>query len=108
MHVRGLGFVGDNRSRWQRDGGRAARRNPPRRQKQRVITWYQLGEDQKLHPVASEQPVIRRIERLRAEGATLQRIVDQLNADEVPTRSGKRWNAQTVNAILRREKKREH
>ena len=69
---------------------------------------YHLGEDQKLHPVASEQPVIRRIEALRAEGSTLQRIVDQLNADDVPTRSGKRWNAQTVNAILQREKKREH
>jgi DNA invertase Pin-like site-specific DNA recombinase len=69
---------------------------------------YRVGEDQKLHPVAAEQPVIRRIEAMRAEGATLQRIADQLERDGVPTRSGKRWNAQTVSAILQREKTRAH
>lgn len=71
----------------------------------RVPYGYRLGDDKKLHPVTAEQPVIHRIEQLRAGGATLKQIVDVLNDDAVPTRSGKPWNAQTVNAILQRSQR---
>jgi DNA invertase Pin-like site-specific DNA recombinase len=63
---------------------------------------YQLGEDGNLVAVPSETPVIDRIKTRKAQGASLRTIAAELNAEEVPTRSGRPWNAQTVNAIVGR------
>jgi site-specific DNA recombinase len=62
----------------------------------------QRAADGRLEAVASEAPVVERIRSRRAAGASLRAIVAELNADGVSTRSGKGWNAQTVNAILER------
>jgi DNA invertase Pin-like site-specific DNA recombinase len=52
-----------------------------------------------------EQQVLERMKRWRAEGASLNRIADQLNAEQVPTRSGQRWHPYTVSKILSRATK---
>jgi hypothetical protein len=49
-----------------------------------------------------EQQVLARMKSWRAEGVSLNRIADQLNADEVPPRSGQRWHPYTVSKILAR------
>jgi DNA invertase Pin-like site-specific DNA recombinase len=45
--------------------------------------------------------VVRRIQRLRAEGQSYRAIADVLNAAEVPTaHGGARWHASTVQKVL--------
>jgi len=56
----------------------------------------------KLERVAAEEPIIGRIAALRAAGTPLRGIAAALNDDNVPTRSGKPWNAMTISSILRR------
>jgi hypothetical protein len=48
--------------------------------------------------------VVQRIRELKAEGFSLQHIADRLNADGVPTLSGKgRWQKGTIGNLLARE-----
>lgn len=51
-------------------------------------------------PEPSEQAVIARMANLRTQGLSLWRIANQLNNDQVPTKQGDTWRAQTVKNIL--------
>jgi DNA invertase Pin-like site-specific DNA recombinase len=52
-------------------------------------------------PPTVPQPVVRRIQRLRARGLSLRAIADELNEGKVPTgQGGKRWYAATVRGVL--------
>ena len=54
-------------------------------------------------PPVLPQRVVRRIERERARGNSLQKIADALNAAAVPTaHGGARWHASTVRSVLAR------
>ena len=54
-------------------------------------------------PPVLPQRVVRRIERERARGNSLQKIADALNAAAVPTaHGGARWHASTVRGVLAR------
>lgn len=59
----------------------------------------------KLERVATEQPLIRRIETLRAEGQALRKIAALLNEEHVPSRSAKPWNAMTIASIIKRARR---
>jgi DNA invertase Pin-like site-specific DNA recombinase len=48
----------------------------------------------------AEQAAITRMKELRAKGLAFDRIAEQLNAEWVPTRTGKRWHGVVVNRIL--------
>ncbi|WP_327253158.1 recombinase family protein [Streptomyces sp. NBC_01244] len=58
---------------------------------------YGLGcTDGKLHHNPAEYPTARRIAKLLLEGETPATIANTLNAEQVKTRKGKKWRAQTV------------
>lgn len=63
---------------------------------------YRKGMDGRLEPVEDEAPTLARILSHRSKGASLQAIANALNADAIPTRSGKPWNVQTISNILKR------
>jgi DNA invertase Pin-like site-specific DNA recombinase len=63
-----------------------------------------IGEDGRLEPVAAEQPVVDRILARSGEGASLRTIAAELNADEVPSRSGRPWNPMTISKVVKRAK----
>lgn len=63
---------------------------------------FETGTDGKLVPLASEAPTVEKIRSLHADGLSLRKIAAKLKALRIPTRSGKDWNAQTLNAILKR------
>lgn len=50
-----------------------------------------------------ESEVVALIRRLRAEGLSLQKIADALNARMVPSRTGVKWGKMTVKMVLDRE-----
>jgi site-specific DNA recombinase len=54
-----------------------------------------------LEPKEEELNVVRRIYRLRHEGHALRTIADMLNADDIPTQTGKRWYPNTVRLVLK-------
>jgi DNA invertase Pin-like site-specific DNA recombinase len=47
-----------------------------------------------------EEAAIARIKTLRADGLGFDRIAERLNAEGVPTRTGRRWHGVVVNRIL--------
>jgi hypothetical protein len=49
-----------------------------------------------------EVEIVARMKSLRAAGWGFDRIADRLNADDVPSRSGKSWHGLVVNRILAR------
>jgi DNA invertase Pin-like site-specific DNA recombinase len=51
------------------------------------------------HP--NERPVVARIKKLREEGKSLREIARVLNDDNIPTRTGSRWEAQTISNTLK-------
>jgi|SRR5215831_7608472 len=52
-------------------------------------------------PIASRAEVLQRIRELKAEGFSLQHIADRLNADGVPTISGRgKWQKGTIGNLL--------
>ncbi len=63
---------------------------------------FRLGADGRLEPVASETPIVERILARHAAGASLRAVAAELNADAVPTRTGKPWNPMTVSGIVKR------
>lgn len=52
-------------------------------------------------PVELPEATRRRIVAMRADGMTLQAIVDQLTAEGVPTAKGGRWSVTSVHRVLR-------
>jgi len=68
--------------------------------------WESDGEGG-LREVASQQAAIRDIIKMREQGSSLQKIADELNNRGEPTkRKGGKWYPATVNAVVRRERKR--
>ena len=51
---------------------------------------------------AAEKVALERMKALRAEGMGFDRIAERLNAEGVPTRTGKRWHGIVINRILSR------
>lgn len=48
-----------------------------------------------------ESEVLARVLQLRRDGVVLEKIADQLNAEAIPTRAGKRWAPATIHYILK-------
>ena len=48
----------------------------------------------------SEKAAVARMYALRAEGLAFDRIAERLNAEAVPTRTGRRWHGVVINRIL--------
>ena len=71
----------------------------------KVPYGYDLDADGRtLIPNASEQRVLRRIRSLRQEGRSLREIAALLDADGVPTKSGRgSWSCKVVFSLLRRD-----
>jgi DNA invertase Pin-like site-specific DNA recombinase len=65
---------------------------------------YRKGPEGEIEPDPDTAPTVRRIFRLRDEGATLREIADTLNAKGVPTKRGGQWHASTVSHILKNPK----
>ncbi len=65
------------------------------------------GDGVRLLPVASEQSVLERMRRWRARGWSYGRIANQLDAADVPTRSGRSWHMYSVAVMLRRYARRD-
>jgi DNA invertase Pin-like site-specific DNA recombinase len=61
---------------------------------QRKAAGVRLGRPRSLDPAVAD-----RIRFRRAEGATLQRIADELNADDVATSSGRTWSPALVRKV---------
>ena len=49
-----------------------------------------------------EAEVVERIRQLRADGLSLRKIADALNAESAPTRTGAPWSKMMVKAVLDR------
>lgn len=63
---------------------------------------FQKAPDGRLEAVESEAPVVERILARHAAGASLRAIAAELEADGIPTRTGKTWNPMTVSGIVKR------
>jgi site-specific DNA recombinase len=59
--------------------------------------------DGRLEPDPAMAGTVARILRLRAQGASLRAIAAALNADEVPGPTKARWNAETINGVVKRQ-----
>jgi site-specific DNA recombinase len=69
----------------------------------RVPYGYRRTERGALQPDPDQAPVVRRIFRLRDEGATLRAIAEALTDDGVPAPTGGTWQASTVRYVLHNE-----
>ena len=63
---------------------------------------FPKAQDGRLEPMESEAPALDRILARHAAGASLRAIAAELEADEVPTRTGKAWNPMTISSIVKR------
>lgn len=66
------------------------------------VYGYKIAGD-RVAPNANERRVIERMLSLRAEGSTLGEIAGILNDDGVPAPNLKRWHAETIRRIIKRE-----
>jgi DNA invertase Pin-like site-specific DNA recombinase len=92
-------------SQWEREaiGERTATALRYKRAHNKVYSNVPYGfvrNADNLLPEPEEQAVINRARMLRANGWTLRRIADTLNAENIPTKTGKAWQAQTVKNIV--------
>jgi site-specific DNA recombinase len=63
---------------------------------------YTLGKDgSTLHADATEQKTLARIQRLSKGGKSLRVIAATLNADGIPSKTGKQWAAGTIHFMLK-------
>lgn len=61
---------------------------------------YHVDSEGNLLPVKEELDVINKMKDRRRRGLSLNKIADQLNTLETPTKNGGRWGAETVRRIL--------
>ena len=59
--------------------------------------------DKELQRVESQHNAIAIITEMRTNGAALRTIADHLNGEGIPTQRGGKWQASTINNILKRE-----
>jgi site-specific DNA recombinase len=59
--------------------------------------------DKELVKVESQFEAIAIIREMRANGAALRTIADHLNNEAIPTQRGGKWQASTINQIIKRE-----
>ncbi len=59
--------------------------------------------DKELVKVESQFEAIAIIREMRASGAALRAIADRLNGEAIPTQRGGKWQASTINQIIKRE-----
>jgi len=65
--------------------------------------YGQRADDRELVPDEAEQAGARRIQELRASGASMRGIADTLNAAGIPAKRGGTWSPMTVKRVLDRE-----
>ena len=59
--------------------------------------------EKKLVKVAKEHEVIALVKKLRAKGVSLRAIADELNSQGINTKRGGKWQASTINQIIKRD-----
>jgi site-specific DNA recombinase len=59
--------------------------------------------NKELQRVESQHNAIAIIREMRANGAALRTIADRLNGEGIPTQRGGKWQASTINQIIKRE-----
>ncbi|MFM7888158.1 MAG: recombinase family protein [Pseudanabaena sp.] len=59
--------------------------------------------NKELQRVESQHNAIAIITEMRAKGAALRTIADHLNGESIPTQRGGKWQASTINQIIKRE-----
>ena len=59
--------------------------------------------NKELQRVESQHNAIAIIREMRANGAALRTIADHLNGEGIPTQRGGKWQASTINQIIKRE-----
>lgn len=93
-------------SQWEREaiGERTATALQHKKAHYKVYNHVPYGfrrDGETLVPDEAEQTVIGRVRLYRANGWTLERIADTLNAENVPTKkAGGRWYARTISNLL--------
>ena len=92
-------------SQWEREaiGERTSTVLQHKKAHGRVYNHLPYGferDGDRLVPLPVEQEVIGRIRQRKADGWSLRRIAEELNADNVPTKRGSQWFAQTVKDVL--------
>lgn len=63
------------------------------------------AQEKELVPLEDEQETIVLIRRHRRSGKSYAKIADYLNAQGIPTKRGKEWNAMQVHRVIQRSKK---
>ena len=83
------------------------RRNQRRISGTLPLGWNLAADGRTLIPNEAEGRVLDAIRRRRDEGASLQRIADEMTAAQVPTKTGRsaQWRARTIMLILRRDQR---
>src|SRR5689334_18055050 len=84
-------------------GSRIARAIQRKKANRRVYNHTPYGlvrVGDQLGRLPHEQAIIQRIKLERANGHALRRIAELLNRDNIPTKLGRRWFAQTVKDVL--------
>jgi DNA invertase Pin-like site-specific DNA recombinase len=61
--------------------------------------------NRKLKKNKKEQAVIRKMLRMRNKNIPLRKIAEVLMGENIPSRRGPKWNAQTINEIIKRNAK---
>jgi site-specific DNA recombinase len=92
-------------SQWEREaiGERTATALQYKRANNKVFNHVPYGfmrDGDNLVPLPEEHAVINRARMLRANGWTLRRIADTFNAENIPTKNGGIWQAQTIKNVV--------
>jgi hypothetical protein len=78
-------------------------KHPAGRKSQSQIAYGEMWENHSVSRNVRETAVIAKMLSLKAEGLSYWKVADHLNANNVPTKTGKgQWSAKTVHQIVMR------
>jgi site-specific DNA recombinase len=66
-----------------------------------IYGYHWQKETKKRLPIEREAVIVQRMFEMSAGGVSTFKIAITLNAENIPTKSGKKWEARTVSRILR-------
>ena len=66
-----------------------------------IYGYHWVKENKKRIPIESEAKVVQRMFEMMASGVSFFKIAVTLNNENIPTKSGKKWEPRTVSRILR-------
>jgi hypothetical protein len=78
----------------------------PKKPRVKPSFGWKLSDEGRLIPHVREQKIVKRIVQLSARGLSPTRIAKFLSAKGIPTKTKKRWEHKTIQAILEREGRR--